>query len=108
MRCKGNAFFGTGKLFGRFFSKKLLIHPIFIVRVVKFAQEFQSPVLMKHADGGMANAIEHVRLHGCIVDHILKDYLLAHLQLMVELPIFHKVATQTTVAAQSVEVRGMG
>ena len=99
MRCKGNAFFGTGKLFGHFFSKKLLIHPIFVVGVAKFAQYFQFSVLMEHADGWMAHAVEHVRLDGCVMDHILKDYLLAHFQLMVELPIAHEVATEAAVTA---------
>ena len=106
MRCKGNAFFGTDKLFGRFFSKNLLIHPIFIVRIVKFAQYFQFPILVEHADRRMTHAVEHVRLDGRIVDHIFEDDLLAHLQLVVELPVFHEIATQATVATQSVEVRG--
>ena len=99
MRCKGNAFFGTDKLFGRFFSKKLLIHPIFVVCVVKFAQDFQFSVLMQHPDGGVAHTVEHVRLHRRVVDHILEDDFLAHLQLMVKLPILHKVTTQAAVPA---------
>ena len=47
----------------------------------------------------MGDAVESIGLDGSIMNHILKDYLLAHLQLMVETPIAHEVAAQTAVAA---------
>ena len=102
MRCKGNAFFGTGKLFRCFFSKKLLIHPVFVVCVAKFTKNFQFTILMEHADGGMTHTVEHVRLDGSIMDHVLKNNFLAYLQFMIEAPISHIVATQTTVAPKTV------
>ena len=84
--CKGNAFFGTDKLFSDFFSKKRLIHPIFIIFVTKLAKDFQLSVTMEHADGWMRNAIKRVSLDRRVMDHIFKDDLLPDFQLMRELP----------------------
>ena len=77
--CKGNAFFGTDKLFSDFFSKKLLIHPIFIIIIAKFTQDFQFSIVMEHSNGWMSDAVEHVRLHRRVMDHILENHLITDL-----------------------------
>ena len=83
---------------GVFFSKKVSIHPISVVLIAEMAQYFECSVTFQHADGRMCDAIEGVRLHRRVVNHILENDLLADLQFVVKLPIAHKVATQTTVA----------
>ena len=84
--CKGTTFFRTAKTFQRFFSKKVLIHPIEIVFITKLAQDFQFSVRMKHRYRRMSNAIKRTGLHRGIVNHILENHLLAYLQFVVETP----------------------
>ena len=115
--CKGNAFFGTDKLFEDFFSEKVpfyrkkpvsevSIHAISIVIITKSTQHLHSPVLVQHRYRRMGDTIKSIGLDSRIMNHILKYHLLANLQFMVELPQAHKVATQAAITPQSIEVRG--
>ena len=80
----------------------MLIHPVFVVFIAIFAQYFEFSVLVEHANSRVRDAVEHVRLHRRIVNHILENNLLANLQFMVELPVAHEVAAQAAVAAEAV------
>ncbi len=82
----------------------MLIHAFFVVFVAKTAQKLQCSILMKHANRGMGDAIEHAGLHRRVVYHVLENDFFAHLQRMIKLPSRHKVATQTAVAAKAVGV----
>ena len=53
----------------------------------------------------MADAIEHTGLDCGIMQHILKDNILAYLQFMVKLPHSHKIARQTTVSSDTINMR---
>ena len=92
------------KLFRVFFKKKLLIHPVSIVFIPKTAQNLQLSIIVEHANGGMCDTVEGIRLHRRVVYHILEYHLLAHLQFVVEAPIAHEVATQTAVATQAINL----
>ena len=81
----------------------MLIHPVFVVFISIFTQYFEFSVRVEHANCRVRDTVEHVRLHRRIMDHILEDHLLAHLQLMVKLPVFHKVAAQAAVPAQTID-----
>ena len=59
---------------------------------------------MQDGDGGMADAIEHIGLDGGVVEHILKDDVLAHLQSMVEPPKTHEITRETTVSANAIDM----
>ena len=50
----------------------------------------------------MGDAVEGIRLHSGIVNHIFENHLITYLQSLRELPIAHKVACQTAVAAKTV------
>ena len=53
-------------------------------------------------EGGMMNAVEHVGLDGGVVNHVLKDDVVAYFKRAFKAPIAHVVAAQTTVAAEAV------
>ena len=55
------------------------IHPVAIILITEFAQDFDGSIQMLHADGWVLDTIEHAGLDGGIVDHVLEDYLLAYL-----------------------------
>ena len=95
--CKGNAFFRTGKLFLSFFSKKVpfyrkqavlwdLIHTIQIIFIAKTAQNLHPSIFVKNTYSRMRNAIKGIRLNGGIMDHILKNHLVANLKLFGKTP----------------------
>ena len=48
----------------------------------------------------MMNTIEHGGFHRGIVYHVLKDYLIPHLQFVIKLPKTHVIATQAAVAKE--------
>ena len=86
-----------------FFQKKFvfprntcLVHTIPIVVVSKFAQYIQFAIAMEERQRRVIDAVEHIRLHGRIVDHVFEDDVLHHFQFVVETPKPHVVATQTT------------
>ena len=69
-----------------------LIHAVAVILVSERAERFQRAIEMQDGDGGMADAIKHIGLDGGVVEHILEDDVLAHLQSMVEPPKAHEVA----------------
>ena len=62
------------------------VHAVLIVVVGETAENLELTVAVQEGDGGMVDTVEHRRLDGCIVQHVLKDDVLAHRQLMVESP----------------------
>ena len=86
-----------------FFQKKCLvaflslIHPLSVVFVFELPQHLEFAIRPEQGDIGMRDAVEHIGLHGGIVQHIFKNDALAHLQFMIELPEAHVVAAETTV-----------
>ena len=91
-----------------YFFDVCLIHPVFIILISKLAQYFHFFVGMNDANGGMRDAIKGVCLHCCVVKHVLENHILTDLQLMIELPITHKITTQAAVASQSVDMITIG
>ena len=81
----------------------MLIHPIFVVFVAKFAQNLELAIRMEHGNGGMRDAVEGICLDRGVVNHILENHFLAYLQLMVELPKAHEVAAEAAVAAEAIK-----
>ena len=84
-----------------------LVHAISIVLVGKAAQQFQPPVGMKHSQRRMRDTVEHIGLDGGVMDHVLEDDFVAHLQLAGETPVTHEVACQAAVAAKAVNELGI-
>ena len=58
---------------------------------------------MKEADRRVGDAIEHTGFDGGVVEHVLKDYLIAYLKRLWETPAAHEVARETTVAPKPVD-----
>ena len=81
----------------------MLIHPIFVVFVAKFAQNLELAIRMEHGNGGMRDAVEGICLDRSVVNHVLENHFLAYLQLMVELPKAHEVAAEAAVAAEAIK-----
>ena len=80
-----------------------LIHPLPVVFVFELPQHLEFAIHPKQGDIGMRDAVEHICLHGGIMEHVLKDDLFADLERVVELPRPHEVACQTTVSAQPID-----
>ena len=85
-----------------------LAHAVAIVLIGVSAEQFHTAVGMLQDDGGMMYAVEHRGLDGSVVYHVFEDYLFSDLQFMVEAPVAHKVTTQATIAAESVEMHRGG
>jgi hypothetical protein len=58
---------------------------------------------MYDSNGGMANAVEHTGLDGGVMQHVLENDVLSHLQLMVESPKPHEISRQTTVSTYAID-----
>ena len=49
------------------------------------------------------NAVEHVSFHRGVVDHILEDQFVAHLQRTGKAPIAHEISTEAAVTSQAID-----
>lgn len=68
------------------------VHPRPVIGIAKFTEHLQLAVCMDQGKGRMSDAIKHVGLDRGVVDHVLKDDILADLQLVVKLPAAHEIA----------------
>ena len=71
------------------------------------AEGLEGAVEVADGDVGMGDAVEHVGLDGGVVNHILKDDLVADGQWVSEVPGGKEVAAQATVAAKTVDEWGI-
>lgn len=78
------------------------IHAADVVVGQKLAEHFNFAVDVANGNGWVRNAVEHGGFHGGVVNHILEHNAVANLQLAVETPLAHKVATEATVATHAV------
>lgn len=56
-----------------------LAHAVAVVFILELAVELEGTVGVKHSDGGVADTVEHVCLHGGVVNHVLEDDFFANL-----------------------------
>ena len=80
------------------------VHPVLIVFVAELTKLNEFSVGTGKHDGRMRHAVEHRCLNRRIVEHVFKDDVLSHFQLMVERPATHEVATEAGVAAQTINI----
>ena len=83
----------------------LLIHSVFVVFVGKTAENLQLTVRTEQCQRGMVYSVEHTRLYGGVVYHVLKDDFLAYAQRMVKFPCTHEVPRQTGIATETIYIR---
>ena len=83
---------------------KASTHPVTIVLVMEGAIHFQPAVGMQQGDGRMLDTVEHIGLDHRVMNHVFKYNAFPHLQLVVELPAAHIIATQATVSSQAVDM----
>ena len=82
----------------------LSTHTITVVLVGEITIKLESAILTKYADGRMMDAIEHIGLDRCVVNHILEDKLFTNPQWMIKGPVAHEVATEAAVTSDSVGI----
>ena len=80
------------------------VHPVLIILIAELAEDNKFAVGTGQDDGGMGHTVEHRCLHRSVVEHVLEDDVLPHLQLMVESPALHEVAAQAGVASKPIDV----
>ena len=75
-----------------------LIHPVLIILIAERTVHHQLVVLVPKGQGRVRYAVEHIRLHDRVVDHILENQLVADRQRLIERPISHIITAQTAIS----------